>query len=169
MDTDGTVGTDLITRDETDETVEIRSQQQHARKNRFLWSATGLYLVSLIFFTVHAAVERSMIFEANHHDSVENLTLPLEQQPLYRHSNLRHRRLNQEREREDDHPEHATSYAQRHYTSGGNRHYYYGNGYGFMEQQEGADDVHRRYNAPKTNLSDVWLCLLTTLGCVVVV
>lgn len=151
------------------EAATVRIQHREGKNNRLLWSATGIFLVSLIFLTVHAAVESSAIFETRL--SVESLTMV--EQPSYRHSNLRHRRLNQEREQGDDRHKHATSYAQRHHTykgqkyTSGNPHYYYGNGYGFMEQQE-TDEVHRRYSAPKTNLSDVWLCLSITLGCVVV-
>jgi len=30
--------------------------------------------------------------------------------------------------------------------------------------EQAEEEVHRRYSSTKTTLTDVWLCLLTTLG-----
>lgn len=109
---------------------------------------------------------------------------PQQQQPQ---PNRRHRRLNQERVREGDSARggdamHATSYAQRHQkyytgsgslgggsssssssasTSAGYRYYNY--------DDDATKDVHRRYryyysdSTFYTDISDVWLCLVTAL------
>jgi len=128
------------------------SSRNNNPSKRFLWTATGLYLIAVLFVSIHA-VGNTLANRNNNHADAPAVSF-----------NLRHRRLNQERE----HDEHFSSYAQRHYNgrnhySSTSTHYYSGNGYGFMEDE---DDIHRRYRTTQTNLSDVWLCLLTTLGCV---
>ena len=150
--------------------------RKHAAKVRFLWSAFGLYTVALSFFLVLALVQHHWPTTTNS-SSVLLLAVPAnkEQPHLYyhRHNNLRHRRMGPGRDQDgrEDNNKHATSYAQRHHTfshnskySSGTHHYYYGNGYGFEQEESTKSEVHRRYIVSKTNLSDVWLCLLTTLG-----
>ena len=135
--------------------------------NRFLWSALGLYTASLVFFLIFAAVQTLPRDTTSY--ALAAPTSSVKEHIIY----LRHRRLGPDNNRDDqDDSKHATSYAQRHHTfskntkySSGTQHYYYGNGYGFEQETETTkNEVRRRYIAPRTNLSDVWLCLLTTLG-----
>ena len=137
-----------------------RHPEQIKKRILLFHSVVGLCFISAVFFSIIIGVtsSRSLLWRDDppdqaHYDGTRAQPPPPRSNYYLRRN---HRRLSQERE-------HATSYAQRHNSYNSGHHYYSGSGYSFMDEQA-EEEVHRRYSSTKTTLTDVWLCLLTTLG-----